>query len=518
MIQLPAAQTGTTALASAAAAPPTISGFTPNSGPATGGTQVSLIGTGFTGATAVHFGGVPATGVTVLSDTQITATTPPGAGAAQVTVTTPSGTSAQSVFFVFTPPQAPSLAGLNPTSGPAAGGTTVTLTGSNFSGATQVKFGATNATFTVISNSQINATAPAGTGTVQVTVTTPTGTSNGRGYTYSAGPAPVINTLNPPSGPITGGNTVTITGTNLTLATSVRFGLATATFTVLSPTQINATAPPGTGTVAVNVTTTAGTSNNLAYTYAVTPLITGVSPLQGPASGGNSVTLSGSGLTGATGVTFGGVPASGFTVVSGTQINAVPPPGAPGPVAVEVTTPAGTSGPGAFYFYVAAPVATELNPAAGPAAGGNTVTITGSNLTLATSVHFGVATALFSVLSDNQVKATAPPGTGNVPVNVTSIGGTSNNLTYTYIAGPVISGLNLALGAQSGGNTVTITGSGLTTTTAVHFGPASAGFTVLSPTQVTAVVPPGTGDVPVNVTTTGGTSNSLTYTHVPPPA
>ncbi|WP_245171220.1 IPT/TIG domain-containing protein, partial [Streptomyces decoyicus] len=73
----------------------------------------------------------------------------------------------------------PTLTSVTPTSGPTAGGTTVTLTGTGFTGATAVRFGATPASFVVNSATQITATAPAGSGTVQVTVTGPGGTSNG---------------------------------------------------------------------------------------------------------------------------------------------------------------------------------------------------------------------------------------------------------------------------------------------------------------------------------------------------
>jgi len=84
------------------------------------------------------------------------------------------GTEADPIEVVETP----SVTSVEPKTGPAAGGTSVTITGNGFSGATAVKFGPANATsFTVNSESSITATSPAGTGTVDVTVTTPAGTS-----------------------------------------------------------------------------------------------------------------------------------------------------------------------------------------------------------------------------------------------------------------------------------------------------------------------------------------------------
>ena len=73
---------------------------------------------------------------------------------------------------------APVVTAISPLSGAGAGGTTVTVTGSGFTGATSVQFGASSAsTMTIVSDTQITATSPAGSGTVDVTVATPAGTS-----------------------------------------------------------------------------------------------------------------------------------------------------------------------------------------------------------------------------------------------------------------------------------------------------------------------------------------------------
>ena len=79
--------------------------------------------------------------------------------------------------YYATASSAPTVSSLAPNAGPAAGGTSVTITGTNFTGATAVKFGATTASYTVNSATQISATSPAGSGTVNVTVTTAGGTS-----------------------------------------------------------------------------------------------------------------------------------------------------------------------------------------------------------------------------------------------------------------------------------------------------------------------------------------------------
>src|SRR5207248_144761 len=118
------------------------------------------------------------------NDGQITAVAPAGsAGMVDVTVVSPGGTSASSSADLYTydapPPPKPAVSSLAPTQGPIAGGTSVTITGSAFTGATAVKFGAsTGRSFELDNDGQITAAGPAGpAGTVDVTVTTPGGTS-----------------------------------------------------------------------------------------------------------------------------------------------------------------------------------------------------------------------------------------------------------------------------------------------------------------------------------------------------
>ena len=71
----------------------------------------------------------------------------------------------------------PVVTGVHPGTGPESGGTEVTISGSGFSGATEVRFGAVPAAFKIVSPTSIAAVAPAGTGHVDVTVRTPNGNS-----------------------------------------------------------------------------------------------------------------------------------------------------------------------------------------------------------------------------------------------------------------------------------------------------------------------------------------------------
>jgi hypothetical protein len=253
-----------------------------------------------------------------------------------------------------------------------------------------------------------------------------------------------VSSLNPNSGPTAGGNTVTITGTNLSNASAVFFGVTPAiSFSVLGPTQISAVAPSGTaGTVDVTVTTPGGTSTTNAgdqYTYVAAPAVSGLSPNAGPTVGGTSVTITGTGFSGATAVSFGATSATSFTVTSGTSITATSPAGT-GTVDVRVTTRGGTSATGAAdgFTYIALPAVTGLAPATGPTAGGTIVTITGANLSGASAVQFGATAAVwFNVMSATSITAKAPAGSGTVDVTVTTTFGTSTTSAadqFTYVA------------------------------------------------------------------------------------
>ena len=159
---------------------PTVTGIDPNTGTPAGGTSVVISGSDLANASAVDFGSIPAA-VTSDSATSITATSPPGTGTVDVTVTTPDGTSATSSadqfdYALSAPP--PTLSTVSPAGGPAAGGTSVTVTGNNLDNATAVDFGPGNpGTITADSSTSVTATSPSGTGTVDVTVTTPSGTT-----------------------------------------------------------------------------------------------------------------------------------------------------------------------------------------------------------------------------------------------------------------------------------------------------------------------------------------------------
>jgi hypothetical protein len=168
---------------------PTVTSVSPSSGVVAGGTAVTITGTNFVSGATVTFGSAAATNVVVVSSTSITATTPAGtAGAVTVTVTVngQSGSLTNGYTYVGTP----TVTSVSPNNGPVAGGTAVTITGTNFATGATVTFGGAAATnVVVVSSTSITATTPAGTaGAVTVTVTNIGSQSGGlaNGFTYNA--------------------------------------------------------------------------------------------------------------------------------------------------------------------------------------------------------------------------------------------------------------------------------------------------------------------------------------------
>ncbi|GGB17729.1 hypothetical protein GCM10011511_46920 [Puia dinghuensis] len=223
---------------------PEVTGFSPTSGAR--GTTVTITGVNLNGATAVSFGGVPAASFSLNSSTSIAATVASGASG-NVSVTTPYGTVTMP-GFTFT---GPIISGFSPAIGVA--GTVVTITGSNFTGATAVTFDGVAATsFTVTSATSITATVGAGASGF-VKVTTALGTDSLSGFVFDV---PTITAMTPVSGMV--GSSVVLTGTNLGATPAdniVYFGAVQAKVTAASATSLTVTVPAGATYQPVSVTT-----------------------------------------------------------------------------------------------------------------------------------------------------------------------------------------------------------------------------------------------------------------------
>ena len=582
----------------------TVSGVLPNAGASgAGGEQaVTITGTGFTGATDVFFGSTdvsstaypclpsPAGCFDQVSDTEIDADTPLGSAGTFDVVVNGSPTGPPDQYSYFDPPTVASVPGPQ-----QQGATGIPVTGTNFSypsvtpfvsGVSEVDLvptgvGSTVSIATVCSGGgqpncflatddkdlTVNLPNSMTAGQYDTKVITPGGTSatSLNDKLVVLPPTPTLTNLNPSSGSTAGGNNVTLTGTFFTGATDVNWGALDIStvcgsgtcFTVDSDTQIIVDSIPnhGAGGVSVTVTTPGGTTSSKTYTYVTPPpTLTNLNLPSGSTAGGNDVVLTGTFFTGATDVHVGshdlttcpGAPC--FTFNGDTQITATMPPNAAGGVNVHVFTPGGTTIDLTYTYVTPPPTLTNLDQSSGSTAGGNGVALTGTNFTGATDVHVGVSDlapcgsgSCFTINSDTQITVTMPANTpGIVNVNVTTPGGTTASLQYTYVApAPTVTGVSPKEGAPAGGNLVTLTGTGFeaagapivsqvtliqasgvaTTITATPCGvsPTAPCFTVTNAITITiGFQPSGTGQVNITVTTPGGTSpatsqNAYTY-------
>ena len=241
---------------------PVVSAVAPRYGRLEGGTQVTITGEHLEGADAVYFG---TRAGTIHSDSagEIIATAPAGeaSGAVDVTVATEVATSETSEAdkFTYVHENTPTVSRLSAKKGPAAGGITITIAGTELEGVTAVMFGSRQASqIHNISSTTITAVAPEGTaGTVHVTLTTPYGTSPESKKAQFKYEGPVITQITPGSGPLAGGNTITISGIGFaagTNTTTFKVGKGVSTHSECSSTTsctvlVPAAAKPGIGNV-----------------------------------------------------------------------------------------------------------------------------------------------------------------------------------------------------------------------------------------------------------------------------
>lgn len=489
---------------------PTVSSVTPAYGPESGGTTVTIIGTNLSGLTAVNFGTTAAASFTAVSSTSITAVSPAGRGVVDVIVSTLAGTSTAGNKDRFD--YGPEVTSVSPAFGPSSGGTAVTIYGTNLSEATAVHFGNTLAAYTITSDGIISATSPAGSGSVDVEVSSAQDSSaivSADRFSYG----PTVTGITPSAGPPSGGTSVTIVGSNFTGATSVSFGTATvpsSSFAMATDTGITLPSPGGTGVVDVVVTTPGGTSpTSGADKFSYAPVATSVNPPFGPSTGGTTVTITGSNLTGVYAVNFGSSPASSVMVISDTEVTAVTPPGKVPKVAVTVISPGGTSSPSPGATFLYGPVIAKVTPAVGVGSGGTKVVILGQDFKAVSAVMFGQVPAnSFKARSATKIVAIAPAGVGLVDVTVQSPAGTSPLVgTDRFDYAPTVTKISPVQGPVAGGTKVRISGTNFQGVTAVNFGSTPAAkLTVVSKKQIVAVSPPGTGTVDITIVSLGGTS------------
>ncbi len=469
---------------------PYVTGFYPEA--VAPGDNVTINGVRLTGATAVSINGVAASFV-VTADTQIQALVPATAKSGPVTITTPLGTTISELHLTIIGP-APTITDFTPVRGPA--GTSVTITGKSFLDARGVSFGGVAAAFVVTADTLIQATVP------DTAVTGPIVVTNLFGGATSAVPftvisSPTITEFEPASAPV--GSAIIIRGERFLGATNVTFSGRSASFTVVSDSQIHATVPTGarTGKLAVSTPAGKGTSAVDFVVLSPGPVIASVTP--GFGSPGQEVQITGSYFLETTSVKFNGL-AAAFVVSSDTQIHATVPPGATtGPVSVTSSSGSTTN---AVKFYVAAQIA-SFTPAAG--AVNAEITLTGANLAELTAASINGVPATFTITSGTEVRLKVPIGATTGPITLTTPAGS----VLTAESFTVTTGIDrFEPEAGFAGTSVRIYGTGFLNASAVFFNGMAASFTVVSPGVLDAVVPQGATTGIIAISSPSGTAQS----------
>ncbi|MFQ5655541.1 MAG: IPT/TIG domain-containing protein, partial [Planctomycetota bacterium] len=208
--------------------PPAVTNINPPDGPHTGGTTVTITGTGYQTGAIVLFGDREADQVTVDSALQITAVTAATSqsGAVDLHIENPDGQLAVAVSG-FTYTAQPAISSVYPTAGAAAGGTELTVYGSDFTSGATITVGGTSASIVSIGPTEIRCVAPAGVqGPADLGVANPGGLSDTLvgGFTYLAASDPSIASVSPASGGAGGGTVVSIAGAGFEAGARVFFG------------------------------------------------------------------------------------------------------------------------------------------------------------------------------------------------------------------------------------------------------------------------------------------------------
>jgi hypothetical protein len=349
-----------------------------------------------------------------------------------------------------------------------------------------------------------------------------------------------ISLITPSTGPLAGGNTVLINGTNFYTSTNgngvsgVTFGgtvltahagsgvQAAGTYLVNSLTQITVVAPAGTGTVSIVVTGGQNTvTKTNCYTYVSVPTVTSLSVDKGPTAGGQAVVLTGTNLSGVTVVKFGSA-AAVIGAKTATTVAVTTPAHVAGVVDLTFGSTAGgiTTNSNYYTFYDKA-VITTVSPVEGKIVGGETITLTGSNFVAVSSIKFGITSAsnIVEALDGLSVTCTAPNvGTsGKVSVVVVAAGGTTTKTgAYTFLKVPTLTSVTPAYASKFGGDAIVIKGATLLSAQSIDLADVNLpidGTMTVGATSISLTIPAGTYGTTSNgnvvVTTLGGVSAAL---------
>ncbi|MDR9853362.1 IPT/TIG domain-containing protein [Paenibacillus sp. VCA1] len=505
-------------------APPKLDSISPAEGPQAGGTVVTLTGAGFRAGLKVYFDSTLVS-TSSLTDTKVTLTTPKWTTAEKVDIKVVDNYGQESIltdafeYLAPPPPPAPKILSVTPNSGPQAGGTLVSINGSDFVSGAKVYLNDKDVTSgsTFSSKTLIYLKTPAWTKaeSVSVKVVNPDNLFAvlDQAFTYDPLPAPEITTVTPNKGPVAGGTVVALQGKNFVNGATLKLGAKDVTVTFVSAAQLQFKTPAwSTGeSVDIIVTNPDGQKAVLekGYTFETpppppAPVISNITPDNGEMAGGTLVYINGSNFVSGAKVYFDSISVA-TTLNSSSQLIVRSPAWTTAEsVDIRVVNPDQQEVmlKDAFTYNAPPkkpePIIIEVKPSEGETTGGQIIDVTGQNFESGTKVYFNDTLAATTFYNSTTLKVKTPvwPKAESVNIKVVNPDNQEAILTggFTFILpppppAPVVQSVSPSEVAITGGTIVTITGKNFVNGAKVKLGNTNVAVTFMSSTQLAIKTP-----------------------------
>lgn len=526
-------------------------------GPVAGGTTVLINGTNFdSGISIVEFNGELCTSIVVGgANNTITCNMPAsvsGLGFVDLYVENLDGKnfSFSNAFEYFGPPTLSSVA---PNRGPINGSQVIIIDGTNFRTGWNVDINGNNCPLGGPSNSTvIRCTTPDNTtagGPYDIVVTNLDGQSATLTSAYSYIAPPSISSITPNYIDESNGGTITVNGSDFDVAGGVQFYDANftlgCTITNLTANSFDCNYAAGLNYGSFDLSgvdvTVYNTIDFQSDTYAAglayiqDPQFNDISPTSTNAGTSTSVTINGfigfgdggnyQEIAGPAQVKIGGDDCTTLTVVDSDTITCTTPVKTAGTYDLEIILATGntvTVSNAFTYNAVSSPTIDSYDYAFGPVAGGNTITITGTNFqpALVVLINNNVCSG-GGYVSSTQATCVVPSGalgTYDVRINNPDSGTVTDSGAFEYVAAPTIGSFSPTTIVEAGSETLTINGTGFLANATVSIDGSACPTTTINPTSITCTTPSGTGSaVTVTVTNLDGQTGTNTIDYLPAP-